>query len=342
MTALLGAVTILASFAALFSLQLPAVIPALGYGWLRHHGPIRLTLRLAALGSFGAFLSRQPGAALLIVVAGLALSMVVASLFFTSTTLFKPLSVHHVTHGEPTAAQRASPAEVLGLVVGSEAVAYSVDELVAPHHLLNDVVSGAPVLVSFCAACGSGMVFSREVSGRPLTFELAEGLHRRNMVMRDVETGSIWQQASGRALEGPLAGAELTVMPYQVLSLSQWLTEAPSSLVATAVANAPVGFLGPRAMIRLTSFLRRHHPPQGSELVVGVLLDTDAVATPIDALTRRTFEHGSTTMEFLRAPDTGHLECREVDSRKRLPVQVHRLSTWLEFHPHSRILAKPP
>ncbi len=44
--------------------------------------------------------------------------------------------------------------------------------------------------------------------GLILSFHLA-GINNQNFLMRDDQTGTFWQQISGRAISGPLAGLQL-------------------------------------------------------------------------------------------------------------------------------------
>ena len=49
-------------------------------------------------------------------------------------------------------------------------------------------------------------MWGREIAGLRLTFHLA-GINNQNFLMRDDQTGTYWQQISGKAVSGPLAGA---------------------------------------------------------------------------------------------------------------------------------------
>jgi hypothetical protein len=68
------------------------------------------------------------------------------------------------------------------------------------------------------------------VNGLVLTFHLA-GINNQNFLMRDEETGTFWQQISGRAISGPLAGAQLTPVHSDELTFALWRSEAPSGTV---------------------------------------------------------------------------------------------------------------
>ena len=53
--------------------------------------------------------------------------------------------------------------------------------------------------------------------------------------MRDRETGSWWQQASGRAIAGKMKGATLELMPNDELTFALWKSESPEGLVLAPV-----------------------------------------------------------------------------------------------------------
>ena len=68
------------------------------------------------------------------------------------------------------------------------------------------------------------------MDGLVLTFQLA-GINNRNFLMRDEQTGSYWQQISGRAISGPLAGKTLRLIPSEELTFALWKEEQPNGTV---------------------------------------------------------------------------------------------------------------
>lgn len=76
-------------------------------------------------------------------------------------------------------------------------------------------------------------MWAREIAGRRLTFHLA-GINNQNFLMRDEETGSFWQQISGRAISGPLQGRQLTLIFSDELTFAAWKAEAPQGTVLAA------------------------------------------------------------------------------------------------------------
>ena len=73
-------------------------------------------------------------------------------------------------------------------------------------------------------------MWSAVSQGQALTFHLA-GIHDQNFIMRDEETGSFWQQVSGRCISGPLEGAQLERVHSDELYLAQLAAEAPGATV---------------------------------------------------------------------------------------------------------------
>jgi hypothetical protein len=84
-------------------------------------------------------------------------------------------------------------------------------------------------------------VWGRTVGGVTLTFHLA-GINNQNFLMRDAETGTYWQQISGRAIAGPLAGQQLQLIPSDELTLALWKTEQPAGMVMKDVPADTAGY----------------------------------------------------------------------------------------------------
>ena len=74
------------------------------------------------------------------------------------------------------------------------------------------------------------------MNGRALHFYLA-GINNQNFLMRDKETGTWWQQITGKAIYGPLRGAALELVLSDELTFGQWRTESPSGQVLAPVAK---------------------------------------------------------------------------------------------------------
>jgi hypothetical protein len=132
-------------------------------------------------------------------------------------------------------------------------------------------------------------VWKRTVGGRVLHFYLA-GINNQNFLMRDRETGTWWQQISGKAIFGKLKGAVLELAPSDELSFGLWKKESPNGQVLAAVARdqkhydskweaevlklpVPVSFPGMELKSR--------------DVVIGLQLGGDARAYPLDTILKQ-------------------------------------------------------
>jgi hypothetical protein len=77
-------------------------------------------------------------------------------------------------------------------------------------------------------------VWKRTVEGKVLHFYLA-GINNQNFLMRDRETGSWWQQITGKAIYGPMRGAALDLVLSDELTFGEWRSEFPSGHVLAPV-----------------------------------------------------------------------------------------------------------
>ena len=113
---------------------------------------------------------------------------------------------------------------------GEAARAYPIRHLMW-HEIVNDVVGGVPIAVTYCPLCNSAMVFDARVNGEHLTFGVSGLLRHSDMVMYDRETESWWQQAVGEGIVGDYAGALLEPLPGWMESWAEFLERNPDGLV---------------------------------------------------------------------------------------------------------------
>ena len=131
-----------------------------------------------------------------------------------------------------TAPAWAQPGEEVYAMVGEQGTALVYPErILARHELANDVLDDVPVAVTFCTLCRSVRVYDRRVDGRAITLRTSGLLLHSNKVMVDVETGSLWQQFSGRALAGPLKGRTLRALDVEITTWETWLSNHGASVV---------------------------------------------------------------------------------------------------------------
>jgi len=123
----------------------------------------------------------------------------------------------------PRSAQRwLRPYEpVISVVINDQSRAYPLQILIW-HEIVNDTVGGIPVTVTFCPLCYSAIVFERRLDSRTYSFGVSGMLRHSDMVMYDRQTESLWQQISGEAIVGDMAGSQLKRLPAQIISFEQF------------------------------------------------------------------------------------------------------------------------
>ena len=117
------------------------------------------------------------------------------------------------------------------VVVESEGAARAYPVRILHYHEIVNDRFGEPIAVTWCPLCGSAVVYSRSVEGRTLTFGVSGKLADDDLVMYDRETGSEWKQSLGEAIEGPLEGADLEVLPASVTTWERFREAHPDGIV---------------------------------------------------------------------------------------------------------------
>jgi len=119
---------------------------------------------------------------------------------------------------------------VIGLSINGDHRAYPIN-ILSTHEIVNDVVGGQPVAVTWCPLCYSALVFSREVDDLVLTFGVSGKLLENTLVMFDRETNSLWSQLYGGGIKGTQTGTSLSVFPSTLTTWEAWQTQYPDSQV---------------------------------------------------------------------------------------------------------------
>ena len=99
------------------------------------------------------------------------------------------------------------------------------------HELVNDVVGGRPLVITFCPLCNTALVFERQVGERVLDFGTTGRLRYSDLIMYDRQTETWWQQASGAAIVGQQVGTVLEFFPARTFSWEQARSLHPDVVV---------------------------------------------------------------------------------------------------------------
>jgi len=109
------------------------------------------------------------------------------------------------------------PEPVISFELNGDARAYPLQILIQ-HEIVNDVVGGVPVVVTFCPLCNSAIVFERTMDGIVYDFGTTGNLRNSDLVMYDRQTQSWWQQFTGEGIVGIMAGRQLEFLPASIIS----------------------------------------------------------------------------------------------------------------------------
>ena len=180
---------------------------------------------------------------------------------------------------------------VIFLKIGEEARAYPL-QILTWHEIVNDVVGGNPVTVTFCPLCNTAIAFDRNFDGQVLDFGTTGRLRFSNLIMYDRQSETWWQQATGEGIAGEYTGQQLTFLPASIIGWGEFKGNFPEGQVLSRetgfqrdygrnpyagydnINNSPFLFRGPETPGVLPAMAR----------VLTVELNSDAVAYPYEVL----------------------------------------------------------
>jgi CBS domain-containing protein len=163
--------------------------------------------------------------------------------------------------------------------------------IMTQHEIVNDVIGGVPVVVTYCPLCNSGLAFERTVDGQVLDFGTSGRLFQANLVMYDRQTKSLWTQFTGRAVVGEdFVGTELVRVPTALLGWEDFKQAAPDGHVLSRASmpgrdygrNPYPGYEGSGDRFLFEGPRDERLPPNSR--VVGLGTDRDPVAIALGHL----------------------------------------------------------
>lgn len=187
-------------------------------------------------------------------------------------------------------------------------------------------------------------MYAAKVDEKHLTFRVF-GVWRKNMVMRDTQTGSIWQHATGEAINGPLKGKRLEVLAGWETTWGALQKAYPDACYAlepekfTGIMPKPVL----RRMLRIThwatmSGLSAPDPRlDPHQIVIGVVLNGSAKAYPLEVLRANpntVDQLAGETIQLVYDAAGDQVAVMTLEG-KRLHYERQWWAGWCEFHPRS-------
>lgn len=179
---------------------------------------------------------------------------------------------------------------VVFVEVGNDARAYPI-QILMWHEIVNDVVGGEPLLVTFCPLCNTAIAFKRTFKEQVFDFGTTGRLRYSNLIMYDRQTETWWQQATGDAIAGEHTGAQLEFYPVSMISWADFKDLHPDGQVLSRDTGHPRDY-GRNPYfgyddISQTPFLfdgstPNQLPPMARVLTVDI--NDEAIAYPYDVL----------------------------------------------------------
>lgn len=235
--------------------------------------------------------------------------------------------------------------EVLSITLGNETRSYPLRILVW-HEIVNDVVAGQPIAVTYCPLCGTAMVFGRMVDQRTLEFGVSGLLYQSDVLMYDRQTESLWSQLAMKAVSGPLVDTPLTWLPSEQLTWAAWRKKYPQGKILSTDTRHRRNYSveayarykkSPDTMFPFPS-IRNELPKK--EWVLGVLVDGVACAYPILALPANESVHDEVNgiaLEISYDTDSQQVTVIKRTSGKALPAVKVYWFAWQAFYPETKL-----
>lgn len=202
---------------------------------------------------------------------------------------------------------------ILLLDLNGDVRAYPLQVLIW-HEIVNDVVAGVPVAVTYCPLCNSAVVLNRTLEDTVYDFGTTGYLRHFDLIMWDRQTESWWQQFTGEAIVGELTGKRLDFIPTAIVPWQQFKESHPHGRVLSRNTGhgRPYGQGAYPALDRIDERSPTQEGPGGialpvMERVVGVTIDDLSIAFDYQTLGRqRVVNHtiGETDLVVFYEPET--------------------------------------
>jgi len=125
---------------------------------------------------------------------------------------------------------------VIGVEIAGDARAYPL-RLMRWHEVVNDVVGGEAVAVTYSPLCDSVAVFDREVDGAEVELGVSGLLYNSNTLLYARDSGRtaspLWVQLTGSPISGggPVPASPLRAWPASLSTWADWRNRHPSTTV---------------------------------------------------------------------------------------------------------------
>ena len=209
------------------------------------------------------------------------------------------------------------------------------------HEIVNDVIAGDPILITYCPLCGSGIAYERILDGKEVEFGTSGKLYNSNLVMYDRRTESYWTQIEGLSILGEKTGIRLTPISIDTVVWREWKAAHPDS----EVLSQSTGFVRPYGRDPYGSYYedsflffpvenedRRVHP---KTIIFGIEVDGAFKAYREDDLKEVGVIEDSVNGVNVRVErdNAGIVKITNVDTGEEIIKERDMWFAWYAFHP---------
>lgn len=233
---------------------------------------------------------------------------------------------------------------VFGISINDDVRSYP-QRILNRHEIVNDIVGGTPVLVTFCPLCGTAIAFERTVNGSTVTFGVSGKLVNSNLVMYSRADNSLWQQQRGEQIVGDQLGTKLSKVPLTTTTWGQWKFSHPDtkSLVRPGEESSLYDIYpyGNYESSRELGFGVVHTDTRLHEkaIIYGIVVGDQAAAYSQDMLIRQaTFSDmvGGTPVTITRTP-AGDVTVLRTDTGETIIPERGFWFSWAAFYPETKL-----
>lgn len=215
------------------------------------------------------------------------------------------------------------------------------------HEIVNDIVAGNPVAVTWCPLCGSAVAVSRDIGGVTTEFGVSGLLYNSDLVFYDRRTETLWDQVEAKGIVGPLAGEELALIPVSLTRWSRWKAAHPETIVLSEETGFPYDYSQDAyARYRNSSQLmfpvsRNDDTLHPKTVVFGFDIDGSKIAVTenkLEAAPEYDYTLGSDTYRIALHDDGAVTMTNNDDAEDRFaPVRLYWFA-WFTFHPETELI----
>ncbi len=234
--------------------------------------------------------------------------------------------------------------KVFGISFGKERRAYPLRILVF-HEIVNDIVGGHPVAITYCPLCGTAMAFDRKFGEDILSFGVSGLLYQSDVLMYDRQSESLWSQLGMQCVSGEMVGKKLKWLSGEMMTWKAWREKYPGSSVLTTETgffrdNRIVPYQGyEQRSETIFPFPENRRELKNKEWVAGVMVNSKAFAFNLKKLAEEPghkviLKHDDTLLAAAVNPVTREVQIRD-ENGKSLPVVQVFWFAWQAFYPET-------